>query len=399
MATTAERRLEVACCHILPRPAAAHVAAATTAAATAATAAAQPSISEHPLRVGIIGLGDITKKSFAPSVLACPDAQLVAVCRRDADLAQEFAEHHQTLQGGAVTIHAYSDPGALCRDPNVDAVIVATPSDTHAEYTILAAQHGKHVLCEKPMARNVDEARSMVHACREAGVQLGVAFRRRLFPQVVAAKEQIRMGTIGTVVCARTHYSGDFPDVAGTWRADKDIGGAMMEMACHRIEVLLNFGGEAASLSAMVDTVRQDRGWEEGVDDTDAFVVRFKSGMIGMHSTILTSPPRHDYVQIDGTKGRIIVDNLEFFNTSITVEKPSTKSGPNGQLVDRTVVTVPTLDLYGDQPLVDDWARAALDGRSPECDGEVGFATQAVMEAAVKASQEKREIKVEGLHE
>ena len=80
-----------------------------------------------------------------------------------------------------------------------------------------------------------------------------------------------------------------------------------------------------------------------------------------MHSTILTSPPRHDFVQVDGTDGRIIIENLEYFSDSIVVET-SGAPGPNGDLVERQVIAVPTLDLYGDTPLVDDWASAALKG-------------------------------------
>ena len=185
----------------------------------------------------------------------------------------------------------------------------------------------------------------MVDAARAAGVSLCVAYRRRLFPQVVAAKRLIEEGRIGGVVSVRTHYSGNMDIEDGAWRGDAAIGGSLMEMACHRMEVMLNFGGEVESLSAMMDTVRKDRGW--AVDDTDAMVVRFKSGLIGMHSTILTSPPRHDFVQVDGTAGRIIIDNLEYFSDSIVVESEGAP-GPNGRLVDIETIPVPTLDLSAD---------------------------------------------------
>ena len=99
----------------------------------------------QPLRVGIIGLGDITEKSFAPSVLACPNATLVAVCRRDLAQAKDFAARWTEQQGGGpITVHGTAEE--LCADPTVDAVIVATTTTTHEEYTVLAASHGKHIL-------------------------------------------------------------------------------------------------------------------------------------------------------------------------------------------------------------------------------------------------------------
>ena len=104
-------------------------------------------------------------------------------------------------------------------------------TDTHEQYTVLAANAGKHVLVEKPMARNVAEARRMVTAARDAGVSLAVAYRRRLFPQVVEALRQIKAGSIGTVVCVRTHYSGNMEIAQDAWRGDAEIGGALMEMA------------------------------------------------------------------------------------------------------------------------------------------------------------------------
>ena len=133
------------------------------------------------MRFGIIGCGSIAASSFAPSLLNSRDTELAAVCRRDADGAREFARRF----GGCA---AYDSAAALIGDPAVEAVIVSTPTDTHCEHTLAAAAAGKHVLCEKPMARDRREARRMMEACRDAGVTLGIAYRRRLFPQVLEAK-------------------------------------------------------------------------------------------------------------------------------------------------------------------------------------------------------------------
>ena len=150
---------------------------------------------------GIVGAGDIAKQSFAPALLGSSEAELVAVCRRDEAQAKEFALEH----GGGCA--AYGSIMELLEDPAVTAVVIATPTHTHAELCVLAAKHGKHVLVEKPMARNVAECEQMIAACAAAGVSLGVCYRRRTFPQVVKAKELIASGAIGDVLTVRTHCS------------------------------------------------------------------------------------------------------------------------------------------------------------------------------------------------
>ena len=327
------------------------------------------------LRFGIIGCGDIAASSFAPSLLKSERAELVAVCRRDLDRAREFAERF----GGCA---AYGSAEELLADPQVDAVIVSTPTDFHCDYTTLAARQGKHVLCEKPMARHAEECREMIAACQQAGVKLGVAYRRRLFPQVLKAQELITAGRIGRVVCVRTHYSGWMEAGAGSWRIDPEIGGAMMEMAVHRIEVMLNFGGQPAEVSALVETVHHD--WP--VDDSDALLVKFADGKIGMHSTILTSKPRRDMAQIDGTDGRILIDSLEFSSDQIRLE---TSDGVED------IAVVPLKQPHFDLPMIDDFVAAVSDNRQPVCDAETGYWVQAVCDAAFRSALEKKTLEVE----
>ncbi len=223
------------------------------------------------MRFGIIGCGSIAASSFAPSLLKSRETDLTAVCRRDGDGAREFARRF----GGCA---AYDSAAALIADAAVEAVIVSTPTDTHCEHTLAAAAAGKHVLCEKPMARDRREARRMMEACRDAGVTLGIAYRRRLFPQVLEAKRRLAAGEIGRQVFSRTHYSGGGGLGSGSWQTQPGIGGALMEMAVHRIEVLLNLAGsEPVEVCGLLDTVHHD--WP--VDDTDALLLRFADGTAG----------------------------------------------------------------------------------------------------------------------
>jgi predicted dehydrogenase len=328
------------------------------------------------MRFGIIGAGSIAANSFAPSLLKSPKCELAAVCRRDLARAREFAEEF----GGCA---AYDSAEELLADAQVDAVIVTTPTDTHCEYTVMAARRGVHVLCEKPMARNAGECRAMINECRHAGVKLGVAYRRRVWPQVVAARELIVAGRIGRVVCVRTHYSGLTELPPDAWQRQPEIGGALMEMAVHRIEVLLNFAGRPKTVCGLVETVHHD--WE--VDDSVGIVLQFEDGKMGVHSTILTSPPRHDFAQIDGTHGRLIIDPLEFHADSVRIE------GPKGT---EDVAVEALRSPYFDLPMLEDFVDAVAQNGEPACSAEAGYWVQAVADAAFESSREGVRVEVVG---
>src|SRR6185503_15963324 len=109
---------------------------------------------------------------------------------------------------------------------DVDAVVIATPPHVHCAQTVAAARQGKHVLVEKPMALDPAECRAMIAACREAGIRLGVAYRRRLFPQVVRMRQMLDEGAVGRVTLVRGHYSGWMGLHPGeSWRVDPAVSG------------------------------------------------------------------------------------------------------------------------------------------------------------------------------
>jgi 1,5-anhydro-D-fructose reductase (1,5-anhydro-D-mannitol-forming) len=325
------------------------------------------------MRFGIIGCGSIAASSFAPGLVRSEQAELVAVCRRDGDEARAFA-------GRFGDCAAYDSADALLADQQVQAVIVATPTDTHCEFTLAAAQAGKHVLCEKPMARDHAECRRMIEACTKAGVTLGVAYRRRLYPQVLAAQELIAAGRIGRVVCVHTHYAGwrDLP--AGAWQLQPEIGGALMEVAVHPIEVLLNLAPALpVDVSAVIETVHHK--WP--VEDSVSLLLRFADGTIGVHSTTWASRPRRDFAQIDGTDGRIFIERLECDSEYLEIETPEGRE---------TVPVDPLERQCFDQPMIEDFASAAIAGRQPHCDAETGYRVQVVADAARESATSGRRI-------
>src|SRR5689334_651436 len=136
------------------------------------------------IKWGIIGCGNVCEVKSGPGLQKATDSELVAVMRRDAALAEDYARRHGVPRW-------YSEAQALIDDPEVTAIYIATPPGSHLEYTRLAAQAGKPVYVEKPMARNFVECQAMLEVCREAGVPLFVAYYRRAMPRFLKIKEML----------------------------------------------------------------------------------------------------------------------------------------------------------------------------------------------------------------
>ena len=142
------------------------------------------------VRWGIVGVGNVAEHKSGPGFQQAERSELVAVMRRNGSLAADYARRHDVPRW-------YDDADELINDPGVDAVYVATPPDSHSAYVLRAAQAGKPVYVEKPMARTAVECEQMVSACAEAGVGLFVAYYRRAMPRFVKVKELLEGGRIG----------------------------------------------------------------------------------------------------------------------------------------------------------------------------------------------------------
>jgi 1,5-anhydro-D-fructose reductase (1,5-anhydro-D-mannitol-forming) len=209
---------------------------------------------------------------MASALEVADGAALVAVCSRDAGRATAFAERH-----GAV---GYGEYAELLADPEVELVYVATPTHLHVEQAIAAAEAGKHVLVEKPMALSVSDATEMAAAAERAGVRLGVGFHLRHHPAHRAMRELIAAGDVGDVVLAQAmwgYYSADWP--RDSWKMDPARAGAgsVAALGVHLIDLLRWLvGREVVEVCAVSD------GPEQGfpVEFLTAAVLRFEGGAL-----------------------------------------------------------------------------------------------------------------------
>ena len=248
---------------------------------------------------GLIGAGDIARKRVAPAMRDSPACELLAVARARGDRAAEFAQSFAAPR-------AYGRWQDLVGDPAIDAVYVATPVYLHAEQTIAAAEAGRHVLCEKPMAMNVAECDRMIAACRANHVTLGVAYYRRFYPVVRRVKQIVQSGEIGDPVIVQIDAFEPFnpePDHPRYWLMKKaeSGGGPMFDFGCHRLEVLLNVFGPIRRAAGMLGNVR----YEREVEDTAVALLQLGNGACATVAVTHGAEAPRDTVDIYATGGAL----------------------------------------------------------------------------------------------
>ena len=254
------------------------------------------------VRWGIIGCGDVTEVKSGPAFNKVPGSRLVMVMRRDAAKAADYAARHGVPRWT-------SDADALIHDPDVDAVYIATPPDSHADYTQRVAAAGKPVYVEKPMARTTAECQAMLDACDSAGVPLFVAYYRRRLPTFSKVAELLRDGAIGDVRFMKMELlqspkPDDFADEK-PWRVQPEIsgGGYFHDLASHQFVILDHLLGPIAAASG---NAANKAGLYAAADVLSASY-RFAGGVLGSGVLFLTVAPgqRRDVIEIVGSRGAV----------------------------------------------------------------------------------------------
>ena len=302
---------------------------------------------------GLIGCGDIARKRVAPALRDLAECDLVAVSRGRGELAESFAREF-----GAKKWH--SNWRELLQDDEIDAVYVATPVDLHAAPTIAAAEAGKHVLCEKPLALTVGECDQMLAACRANNVKLGVAYYRHFYPVVGRIKEVIESGEIGTPTMAQINafeWFNPASDHSRAWLLNRQRagGGPMFDFGCHRIEVLTNIFGPITKVKAMTANVLFAR----EVEDTATALFQFERGPCGVLTVTHAAHEPQDTLRIFGSQGSIHVPVLN----EGTLRVVSTQD-------ERIESHPPAANWHA--PLIQDFVAAVFDDREPTVNGETG---------------------------
>lgn len=330
------------------------------------------------VRVGLVGCGRVARV-HAEALAAAEQTQLVAVADVKEDRAQTFAEKY-----GA---EAYTDWTKMLERDDIDAIQICTPHYLHAEMTIAAANAGKHVLTEKPMAISVEQADAMIEAAKRNNVTLGVIFQNRYNDASVAIKEAIDSGRLGEIKGARAfitwNRSDDYykqSDWKGTW--DKEGGGVLIDQAIHTIDLMQWFVGEVDSIRATYETRAHDF---IDVDDVAEAFIKFKNGAIAcLYANCFYVYDAPIYLEIVGTEGRV-----ELIGSEATIHV-----GNERLIVKQAADKIVGKDYWGSshKRQIIDFYSNILNGERPFIDGEAGKVAMEMVLAMYESARTGRTV-------
>jgi len=324
------------------------------------------------LRFGILSTADIARKKVVPGMRTADRVEVVAIASRNADVAARVAAE-------LAIPRSHASYEALLADPEVDAVYIPLPNHLHLEWTIAAAEAGKHVLCEKPLALTAGDAQRMVDACEAAGVRLMEAFMYRLHPTWTAVRQLVASGRIGRLQAVQSWFSYYNDDATNIRNVLEYGGGALMDIGCYSVNLSrMLFGGEPTNVQA---ALRRDEA--TGVDVLTSAILEFEAG----HATFTCAIRSEDdqRVEVYGTEGRISV-GIPF---NIPPDRPTRVSvfagGEPPVAPGVEVLEFSTADPYGAEAQA--FAAAILDGHPTPVPPADAVANMRVIERIFAAAE------------
>lgn len=259
------------------------------------------------LRFGVLGSANIGKNQVNPAIRTARNAELVSVASRDEARAVAFAE-----AGGFRRHHGSYE--ALVADPEIDAVYIPLPNSMHREWTIRAAEEGKHILCEKPLATSVAEAREMQAAADANGVVLMEAFMYRFHPRTVRLLELAKPETIGDLRMIRSSFVVKLPSATNIRFYPELGGGALRDLGCYCIDVSRRIAG-AEPVEVQAFATWNDR----GVDVAMTATLRFPNDVAAQFDCSFLME-RREFVEAAGLAASVSSPAETFVNSVDTVE-------------------------------------------------------------------------------
>jgi predicted dehydrogenase len=385
------------------------------------------------LNVGLIG-GGFMGKAHSLAYAAMPmffwPAPALPVRHTIAEATDELAAEAARRFGFE---RSTSDWRSVVNDPDIHVVDIATPNHLHAEIAIAAAQAGKHIISEKPLARTAEEAKGMYDAVTAAGVVNMVAFNYRRTPAIALAKKFIEEGAIGRILSFRGTYLQDWsadPDSPLSWRFQKAIAGsgALGDIATHVIDIARYLVGEFGSVNAMMQTWIPERPLQTGgadslgnarggggprgavdVDDQVMTMIRFENGAIGSLEATRNGYGRNNYItfEIHGTEGSLVFnyerrDELQVCFASDGDDRRGFRTiytgpaHPNGD----ALWPIPALGIgYGETKIIEahDFFTAIANGTEVSPNFADGYKTALIDDAIVQSAETGLWVDVPGI--
>lgn len=383
------------------------------------------------LNIGMIGAGFMGKAhslSFAAMPMFFWPAPAMPVRKTVCDVTLAAAEDAAKRLGFEKFTDNWMD---IINDPEIDIVDIVTPNNSHAEIAIAAAKAGKHVMCEKPLARTAEESKTMLDAVREAGVKHLVAFNYRRTPAVTLAKKYIDEGAIGDILNFRGTYLQDWsadPNSPLSWRFQKNLAGsgALGDIGTHVIDFARYLVGEISEVMAeaktwiaerpiqasgvdKLGTVKADTNTEKrpvDVDDEFISLLRFDNGAIGSIEATRNGWGRNNFLtfEIHGTKGSLYFnyENRDELQVCFA-DDPADRRGfrtiytgpahPNGE----HLWPIPALGIgYGETKIIEthDFIKSIAEDTVVSPNFEDGYRVAVISDAIIQSAQNNQWVKL-----
>jgi xylose dehydrogenase (NAD/NADP) len=321
------------------------------------------------LRWGLLSTARINRV-ILPPLRSSARNELTAVASRDMARAQAYGNERNIPR-------VFGSYEAMLTDPDVDVIYNPLPNSMHAEWTIKAAEAGKHVLCEKPLANTIEEVDAMTVAAKKAGVVVMEAFMYRHHPQTLKVKEMVESGAIGKLQVIRGSFTFKISD-EGDVRLNSSLGGgSIWDIGCYPISYArLIAGSEPLEVFGW-----QITGKASGVDETFTGQMRFPNNVFAQFDCGFRTPQR-THMELVGDKGNIIIKTP--FNPILNEEIIVTNDDG------KKIITTPGEDLYLGE--VENMADAILNGQAPRVSLADSRSNVATIKALLRSAQEGKPI-------
>ncbi len=345
---------------------------------------------------GVIGCGGIAARRTIPEFKSMSsEGELVSVMDIDDKRAKEVAERFN------VPHYCITEQELLKQ--NIDAVYIATPQNVHCRQAVLAAQAGKHILCEKPIAISLEEVDRMESACKEASVKFMLGFCMRYNVYNKKARELVQSGALGQIVMGRAELTCWYPPIPGAWRQDVAIshGGALIDMGNHCLDILeWIMDAKIIEVTGFQDLMTHK--YPTNIEDASTIVLRFSNGAHGIVDNYFNLPDAaaQNTLELHGTKGSIIGQGTigqDPTGKMFSIIQPQETGYDANQVrdieVDRQEYKMEGIGLYGQ--MIDIFSKCIIKDKEPPVTLQEGRHSVKVVNAIYKAVKEKRVIKVE----
>jgi predicted dehydrogenase len=334
-------------------------------------------------RVGyaVVGLGSISQVAVLPAFAHSEGSDLVAVVSGDKAKAEKLA-----LRFAARQVYSYREYAKCLKNPEVDAVYIATPPGEHEKYAVAAAKAGKHVLCEKPLAATFQQGRKMVDACRRSKVQFMTAYRKYFEPSTVTLKKMIAKGDLGRIDVIHTLFAEFRPygDNSPAWLFSRELcgGGPLMDLGVYCVNTCRWLVDEDPIAAEATSWARDRRRYKE-VEEGITFRLDFPSGLI-LQGTAAYSSAFSSFVHVHGEKGWAALSPAFAFEEE---RRLSGKIG--GQWFENTFAPIDEFALE-----LDAFTKCIRERRKPEPDGAQGLRDLIIIDAIYKAAKKRGRVKI-----